>query len=342
MLRKGCRHFNWLAKMIKTISLTAGLALLVSSGSLSANSVPDESTFYGMCDASAAAAIDGEHFIVADDEDNILRVYRRSGGPALFEHDLSEFLGNKGRRKPKEADLEAGAQIGAQTFWITSHGRNSKGKETPERHRLFATEVKFDGGRATVIHRGQPYDRLLEDLISEPKLAAYDLQSAAELPPKAPGALNIEGLAATPEKHLLIGFRNPIPGGKALIVPLINPEAVVVGARAEFGRPVELDLGGLGIRSLGYYEGRYLIIAGSFAEGTGSKLYEWDGQQLPQAVQGISFSSLNPEGVSFHRGNGTSEYFILSDDGSVEIDGCACKKLKDPALKRFRGRVVRF
>jgi hypothetical protein len=83
-----------------------------------------------MCDASAAAAIDGEHFVVADDEDNVLRVYRREGGRALAEFDLSEFLGNKGKKKPKEADLEGGAQIGSLTFWITSHGRNSKGKET--------------------------------------------------------------------------------------------------------------------------------------------------------------------------------------------------------------------
>lgn len=327
---------------MRTPYLAVGAALLLLGTYVQGNSFPDEATFFGMCDASAAAAIDGEHFIVADDEDNTLRVFSRAGGKALSEHELSEFLGNKGKKKPKEADLEAGAQIGNRTFWITSHGRNSKGKETPERHRLFATEVKFENGKASVAHTGKPYNQLLEDLVAEPKLAAYGLKEAAELAPKSPGALNIEGLSSTPENHLLIGFRNPIPGGKALLVPLLNPNAVIEGARAEFGLPIELDLGGLGVRSLGYYDDRYLIIAGKFGEGEGSKLYEWNGKDQPRLVERVSFNSLNPEGIAFHRKNGVNEYFVLSDDGSVEIDGCACKKLKDPALKRFRGRVVRF
>lgn len=202
--------------------------------------------------------------------------------------------------------------------------------------------MKFEDGKVTVNHSGKPYNGLLDDLIAEPKLAAYGLKEAAELAPKSPGALNIEGLAATPEKHLLIGFRNPIPGGKALVIPLLNPNNVIEGARAEFGSPSELDLGGLGIRSLGYYEGRYLIVAGVYGEGGGSKLYEWNGKEKPHLVEHVSFESLNPEGVAFHHANGTSEYFVLSDDGSVEVDGCACKKLKEAALKRFRGRVIRF
>ena len=140
----------------------------------------------------------------------------------------------------------------------------------------------------------------------------------------------------------MIGFRNPIPGGKALLVPLLNPNAVIEGARAEFGAPVELDLGGLGIRSLGYYEDRFVIIAGAFSEGDPSKLYEWNGKDQPRHLEKVSFDSLNPEGIAFHRANGESEYFILSDDGNVEIDGCACKKLKEASQKRFRGRVVQF
>jgi hypothetical protein len=30
-----------------------------------------------MCDASAAVALDADHFVVADDENNVLRIYRR-------------------------------------------------------------------------------------------------------------------------------------------------------------------------------------------------------------------------------------------------------------------------
>jgi Protein of unknown function (DUF3616) len=217
-----------------------------------------------------------------------------------------------------------------------------RARRHPERQRLFATNVKIEGDKIAVSHTGKPYNQLLDDLIAEPRLAAYGLGKAAGLAPKSPGALNIEGLAATPERHLLIGFRNPIPGGKALIVPLLNPTEVVDGARAKFGEPIEIDLGGLGIRSLGYHEGRYVIIAGAFAAGGGSKLFEWNGKDQPRLIEKVVFTSLNPEGFAFHRTDGTSEYFVLSDDGSVMIEDCECKKLKEPAKKRFRGRAVRL
>src|SRR5688572_30301656 len=66
--------------------------------------------FTGMSDASAAAAIDAERFVVADDEDNILRVYSRDGGHPLAQLDVSAFIGNMGKKKGKEADMEAAAQ----------------------------------------------------------------------------------------------------------------------------------------------------------------------------------------------------------------------------------------
>ena len=173
---------------MKPSYLTLGAAVLIFVSRVESSALPDEATFFGMCDASAAAAIDAGHFVVADDEDNVLRVFSREGGKALAEYDLSEFLGNSGKKKAKEADLEGGAQIGTRTYWITSHGRNSKGKETPERQRLFATDVKFENGTFVVSHSGKPYNQLLDDLLSEPKLASYGLKAAAELAPKSPGA----------------------------------------------------------------------------------------------------------------------------------------------------------
>jgi hypothetical protein len=299
--------------------------------------------FQGMCDASAAAAIDAERFIVADDEENILRVYERSGGPALGAFDVSKFLGAIGRKGAKEADIEGGAQLGARTFWITSHGRNAKAQEAPERQRIFATEVRRDGDGLRIEPVGRPYALLLEDLLRDKRLVPYRLGDAALLAPKAPGGLNIEGLAATPEGHLLIGFRNPLHEGRALVVPLLNPREIIDGARARLGEPNALDLGGRGIRSLGYSAGRYLIIAGSPSEGGGSRLFEWKGStDAPREVPGVRFRGLNPEGVSFHGDGGQADYFVLSDDGATEIDGRPCKDLKDPTLKRFRGRTLKF
>ncbi len=46
----------------------------------------------GMCDASAAVAIDRTRFVVASDEDNILRIYDKDKPGPAREIDLDDFL----------------------------------------------------------------------------------------------------------------------------------------------------------------------------------------------------------------------------------------------------------
>jgi hypothetical protein len=327
---------------LKTLLVQSGVVSLIGCSMLLAEEGSNTITFAGMCDASAAAAVDGERFVVADDEDNVLRVYSRAGGEALSHFDLSEFLGNQGKKKPKEADLEAAAQIGGYTFWITSHGRNSKGKDKPERQRLFATNVRVKDGKVAITPFGQPYSSLLDDLFADSRLAGFELEEAAKLAPKAAGGLNIEGLAATTEGHLIIGFRNPVRAGKTLLVSLLNPVETVSGGKAKLGPPVQLELQGLGIRSIERVGGKYVIIAGATGEGNEpSRLFEWDGVGMPKMLT-VTLSGLNPEGIAFHRQDGTGEYFVLSDDGGRQVEGQNCKDLKDPSLKRFRARLLEF
>ncbi|MDQ3959938.1 MAG: DUF3616 domain-containing protein [Pseudomonadota bacterium] len=97
--------------------------------------------YSGMCDASAAIAVRPEMFVVANDEDNTLRVYKHDK-PSEPVHtvDLTSFL--KLDPKHPEADIEGATRIGDRIYWITSHGTNKEGKPRPSRHRLFATEVK--------------------------------------------------------------------------------------------------------------------------------------------------------------------------------------------------------
>ena len=86
-----------------------------------------------------------------------------------------------------------------------------------------------------------------------------------------------------------------------------------------------------------------MIIAGEVGEGQAtSRLFEWDGKSEARPVPGITLAGLNPEGVAFHDEKGTGEYVVLSDDGTLAVDGQACKDLKDPSLKRFRGQVLEF
>lgn len=301
--------------------------------------------FTGMCDASGAVALSDALFAVADDEDNVLRIYdARHGGAAVATSDaladMAVDLASAGKqkrtKKERELDIEGATRLGDLALWITSHGRSSSGKERPERLVLFGTTAPAS---ATRIERfGAPYVHLLDDLGADPRFSAFRLAEAAERAPKDPGGLNIEGLTQRPDGTVFIGFRNPVPGGKALLVPLLNPLPVLNGERARFGDPVLLDLGGLGVRSLSWWRGKYLIAAGHFAAGAASRLLAWSGTNAPQAIAGVDLQHFNPE--AFFTPEGVDRILLLSDDGSDVIDGVACKRLSDAGRKRFRGRWI--
>lgn len=111
--------------------------------------VSEELVFHGASDASAAVAIGEDMFIVADDENNVLRVYRtgQTGLPSLS-YDLTAFLGMDPEHP--EADIEGSTMIGSRIYWITSHGRNKDGKMRPNRYRFFATDASVNDASVTV------------------------------------------------------------------------------------------------------------------------------------------------------------------------------------------------
>lgn len=285
--------------------------------------------YRGLCDASAAVALGADHFVVADDERNTLMVYRRGQPDAVDSLDVSGFLGTK---PDKESDIEGAATIGQRTYWVSSHGRNSEGKRQDRRFRFFATEVV--GGAAAppsllkLATVGKAYSGLLDDLLAAPSLAAFKLADAAGKAPEAKGGLNIEGLAATPDRRLLIGFRSPIPNQRALVMPLENASQVIEhGARARFGQAIQLDLGRRGIRSMEWVGSSYLIVAGPPADKGAFALYRWSGDpgQAPVLVKGVDFKGLHPEAV--FAVPGVQGVQVLSDDGQRKHRGLACKLL---------------
>ncbi|PTT87482.1 DUF3616 domain-containing protein, partial [Pelomonas sp. HMWF004] len=179
-----------------------GLAALLLCAAAAAAAAGAPVQHDGLCDASAAVALDARHFIVADDEHNRLTVYRRGEARRVGEVALDRFL-----KADKEADLEGAARLGGRIYWIASHARNSAGQLRPDRQRFFATEVSDK----TVAPVGQPYTTLLADLVAAPALAPLKLTQAASRAAEAEGGFNIEGLAAGPDgESLLIGLRNPI------------------------------------------------------------------------------------------------------------------------------------
>src|SRR5438309_11785508 len=150
-----------------------------------------------MCDASAAIALTDRLFAAASDEDSVIRVYNREGSANPVQSiDLAALL-DLDARKP-ESDLEAAARIGDRAYWMTSHGRNRSGKLRLSRERFFATQIATNGQGIQLKLIGKPYENLLRDLARDPKLARFNLAGASLREPKARGALNMEGLSATP------------------------------------------------------------------------------------------------------------------------------------------------
>ncbi len=291
--------------------------------------------YTGMADASGAVPVGTNRFLVASDENNTLRLYAADNpGKPLQEFDFDSFLQIEG--KNREADLEAAALLGNRAFWIGSHGRNKKGKDRPNRSRLFATEIKYEKGEVSVVPVGRPYKGLLDDLLAAPALAQFHLAEASTRAPKDEDALNIEGLSATPEGNLLIGFRNPVPNGKALLVPLLNPNQVISNETARLGKPLLLDLGGLGIRDLALYDKTYLIVAGAWHGGGPFHLFRWAGGTAnPVPLEVKHLDNYHPEAVIIYPERGFREMLLLSDDGTRKLHGVPMKEVP-PADQTFR------
>lgn len=312
-------------------ALIGQMGFLVVGGSLAlAQPAPATREYPGMCDASAALAVSANLFIVANDEDNILRVYRREKPEAPQSIDLEPLLK---LNDSAEIDIEGVAQIGEIVYWIGSHGQNKNGENRPNRRLLFATRVTVKDKAVRLEVVGTPYTALRDDLIEAPSLQKYGLAQAAKLSPKAKNGFNIEGLASTPEGRLLIGFRNPLPGGKGLVVTLDNPSEVMAAKPSKLGAVYELNLGGLGIRSMEYSPGRasYLIVAGSFDDAGKFAFYTWSGKTGDDAIaiSGVNFASLRPEAMFIYPFDSKFVQF-LSDD---ENDDC---RRRPASMQRFR------
>ncbi len=336
-------------------------------------------TYRGASDASAAVAVGSEMFVVADDENNILRVYRTSGGDRpVYSCDLSEFL--EIDPEHPEADIEGATRVGERIYWITSHGRNKDGKLRLNRYRFFATDIEREGDVVRLWPVGKPCTSLVRALVSDKVTQGLGLYEATrlgadlskkqreKLAPKEEG-LNIEGLCASADgKTMYIGFRNPLVEDKAsgriraLVVPLLNAELVIKqGDRPEFGEPILWDYDGLGIRSMEYsaFHKAYFIIAGSINSTRKFRLYRWSGEggDTPLLVKELSVSNMTPEALVPFEDSG--ELLLLSDDGTlpVKIAGphecidedeydsksgtCENKYLRDPNKKTFRAIWLR-
>lgn len=316
--------------------------------------------YSGMCDASAVAIVDGgQAYLVADDERNELVVYdARHGGfeqqrLALSEIYSASLVANEGL----EFDLEAVAQVGDLQYWISSHGRSKSGKLRPSRHLFFATRLRREDHRYQLELVGRPYHHLARDLLASEALATTGLSQAIDLgdtkdeslSPEE-GGLNIEGLTETSHPRvLLIGLRNPVLQGKAVLIPLQNPRRMVEhGIAPTFSEPILLDLsqgqpqleGEIGIRGLAFQRSRqeYLIVAGPRADDGPFSIFRWTGSrrrdvicdmQLTQLIN--SHADFSPEAIVVNQAK--RQLTVFSDDGGRRVPVASPRACKKGAFK---------
>jgi hypothetical protein len=201
-------------------------------------------------------------------------------------------------------------------YWISSHGRDADGRPDPARRRFFATDLA--GGRLRPA--GAAYRGLLDDMLAAPELAPLGLArlERRRLAPKQ-GGLNIEGMTARPDGALLLGLRSPRLEGRAVLVPLLNPDAVLDGReRARFAEPITLDLHGNGVRDVTYDPARrvFVVLGGAAGRGHGRTLYAWSGRRddRPIPVDATLPTDFNAEAIFVDEQTGYLRVF--SDDGA--------------------------
>jgi methionine-rich copper-binding protein CopC len=330
---------------------------------------PNAGTTKGSSDASTAIALPDNFMIVADDEANVLRVYPRGGGAAVKEWSYEL----EGPKLAKELDLEAGTRIGDTLYFTGSNSNKKDGADAAaDRSHLFAVKVSGTGAATAFDYVGQ-FSLLEAQLIAWDTGNLHGLganrfgfaaSAAAGIVPERVDGFSIEGMTSAPgDTALWLGFRAPQTGtqvrAKALIVPLQNYAALMAGTttQATFGAPIELELGGRGIRSIDKgTDGKYLIVAGPAGAAAPEvdrnfALFAWDGNPNSAPVElSNDLDALRKEtGGSFESTvevpgpvTAGTQVQLLLDNGDTKWDGKTASKDLPAADQKFDGFVVRL
>jgi hypothetical protein len=313
----------------------------------------------GEADASSAIDVGDGYMLVADDENTGLGLFQRNvDGPAIKTFDFTSQLGSG------ELDLEAAARSGNTIYWFGSHS-NTKDDVYQASRSVFFTTTVTGSGADTELTFGASYTNLRTDLLAWD--AGHDnrlgLDSACSLAggsnPDTTTGCNIEGFDFAADGTTgYVGFRAPSIDGKALIVPVTNITSLPgASGPAEFGDPIELDLGGRTIREIrSNGHGDFLITAGApddLSPTVGWALYRWngvasskpilvtnlptstgaDGQEVGSFESIVSVPAVPSAGTSIQ---------LLTDNGTTVFygNGVAGKDVSPAALQKFRSDTV--
>jgi hypothetical protein len=319
----------------------------------------------GIADASAAIALDNDYMIIANDESNLLYVFDRknSGLPVkTFDFNQVNVLNlPTGAPNYEEVDVEAGVKsiaIPGKIYWLGSMSNSNSFNDKPNRNRLFAVTVSGTGAAASFTNAGY-VDNLRQRFIIWGDANGYNFTAAAAAgkDPKAIDGFNIEGMVFGPDNTTMyIGFRAPLVplSGRvnAVIAPIQDFETWFNnGAPAgnpTIGTPIELNLGGRGIRDMiRLSNGYYIIIAGSYDETAMGAIYKWTGNaaDAPTQITAMDITALNVEGVLPVNAGGVlmeDRLQVISDNGDNVWygDGIVAKDLGADNFKKFSSNML--
>ena len=336
-----------------------------------ASATPSSTTFVtGAADGSTAVTVDFDYVWVANDEDQVIRLYERARSgwpvtgveftPALGLTDIIEGV-------PREVDIEGSTRVGSRIYWIGSQSNSTIGSydSRPNRNRLFATDMTGSGVASSLTYVGR-YDHLREDLVEWDVNNVHGLganhyglaaSAAPGVNPKLANGYNIEGLAMAPggSDTAYVAFRAPkVPPsnrGMALIVPVLDFPTLAISdgpaGSAMFGAPIELDLDGRGIRSIEGSTAGMLIVAGPADDvavpPTDFRLFTWTGNPMDVPYPRMTdLTGLRPEGIVEIPPEGLvtgAPIQFVSDLGALDLYGDGIKAKALPVAEWKKSRI---
>ena len=245
--------------------------------------------------ASTEIGVGDGYFIAGDDLTNVLHLYNSAvSGPPARSFDFTGDLPDGSTTMDIESAAEVDNGGTEDIYWIGSESNSSSGNPRPAADTVFETQVNHSGADTTLTYLGS-YTGLRDDLINWDTSNGNPLGFASDSqgdPKAGDDGFNIEGFEFAPGSTTTgyVAFRAPLEtvngNHDALIVPVTNFTSLIgaAGGSAQFGQPIEFNLGGLGIRELRKNaDDQYLIIAGTPDDSNSQfALYTWDGNPSDQ------------------------------------------------------------
>ena len=288
----------------------------------------------GLFEPSAVEQLpDGRFLVVEDEKQHPLSLVAISAGGIVTSKALSPGFFESGDDFWKLDDLEGlTLDQSGHIYALTSHSLDGDGNEKKSRDRLVRFRIEGN-------HVAEP--KVVSGLKRALTAAHPVLATAAQIQDvKVGGGLNIEALQISPDQQrLLIGFRSPLMGNRAIIASVENPDAIFDADKLPevSATLTTLDLGGNGIRGMSYIPvlAGYLIISGPVSrEKDRFELWFWSGGS-DGSVQRVTVSGLDDlghaEGVCSALIDGKQKIIIVCDDGSRKEQHHARFILLEPA-----------